>query len=256
MMRKYLIWFLVGPIIVALGIWGWKYMRQRSLDQKNVLASQNQNLPYLPPEGGEKLDQSVVNRQILEQAVKSFRMAKSFRASISQPTEQGNVTGELEYVKPLRLHAVLTPPDKQILEMTIIGATVYYRTGKETWEMTNNAFAKSFGQAFFTSMLASDDTLASFGVEADAQITVQTDAAKKCKNYKTKYKQDDKYFEIQFCLNGDNQIASMTTETKEGKIVADYKDYNALFLIERPRMPLLEPRKPGEVLETSSTTGR
>lgn len=250
-MRKYLIWFLIGPIIVALGLWGWHYMRTKSLEEKSKVTAQNQSQPYLPPEETQKTDQATLNRQALEQAVKNFRASKTFRASISQPTVQGTVTGEVEYVKPMRLHAILTPPDKQILELLIIGGTVYVRTGKETWEMTNNAFAKTYGQAFFSSMLASDDTLASFGIADDATIVVKNDNGKRCKLYQTQYKQEDKDLSIQFCLNSDGQIGYMVTETKDGTVTAVYKDYNAMFLIERPRMPLLQPAIPGATTTTT-----
>lgn len=250
-MRKYLIWFLIGPIIVALGFWGWHYMRTRSLEEKSKTLAQNAPSPYLPPEVGQVTDQAVINRKALELAVKNFRASKTFRASISQPTAEGIVTGEVKYVKPLRLHAVLTPPDKKILEMIIIGGTVYVRTGAETWEMTNNAFAKTYGQAFFSSMLASDDTLASFGVADDAAISVKTDNIKKCKLYQMQYKQEDKDLSIQFCVNNVSQIISMITETKDGTVTANYKDFNAMFLIERPRMPLLQPTMPGASTSTN-----
>jgi hypothetical protein len=247
MMRKYLIWFIAGPIIVALGFWGWHYMRNRSLEESAKLASQNQAQPYLPPDESPKPDQDTLNRQNLEQGIKNFRAAKSFRASISQPTAQGVITGEIEYVKPLRLHAVLTEADQQVSELIIIGGTVYVRKSKNTWEMSNNAFAKGFGQTFFSSMLVSDDTLASFGIEDNESITVKDDNSKHCKNYSTMYKQEEKKFNIQFCLNDQNQIVNMVTENEDGSMTASYKDFNALFLIERPMMPLLEPRKPGEM---------
>lgn len=251
-MRKYLVWLIAGPIIVALGFWGWNYMRSRSLDEKAKSLIQNQNMPYLPPEQTvANVDPNVLNRQTLEEAVRNFRAAKSFRASISQPIAQGTLTGEIEYVKPLRLHAILTEPDKQISELIIIGGTVYVRMGAQKWEMSNNAFAKSFGQTFFTSMLVSDNTLASFGIEDNAAIAVKSDGSKHCKNYSTQYKQEDKSYSIQFCLNDQKQIVYMVTENKEGTMTTNYKDFNALFLIERPMMPLLEPRKPGETATTT-----
>lgn len=251
MMRKYLVWLIAGPIIVALGFWGWNYMRSRSLAEKSKIANQNQVMPYLPPEQTSETDPNVLNRQTLDEAIKNFRAAKSFRASISQPTAQGALTGEIEYVKPLRLHAMLTEADNQISELIIIGGTVYVRTGKNTWEMSNDAFAKSFGQTFFTSMLVSDNTLASFGIEDNASITVKADNSKHCKNYSTQYKEEDKSYSIQFCVNDQKQIVSMVTENKDGSMTTNYKDYNALFLIERPMMPLLEPRKPGETVTTT-----
>ncbi|MHB8831293.1 MAG: hypothetical protein ACYC44_04230, partial [Patescibacteria group bacterium] len=105
MMRKYLIWFLIGPLVIALGIFGWQYMRNRSLEQmqKNLEANKAQEQqPYLPPADQQQVSPEVLNKQTLSEAIKRFREAKSFRVKLTQPTTQGIVTGELEYVKPLR----------------------------------------------------------------------------------------------------------------------------------------------------------
>lgn len=252
-MRKYLIWFLIGPLVIALGIFGWRYMRNRSLEQMQQTLEANkaqEQQPYLPPSGQEQLSPDVLNRQNLAEAVKRFRESKSFRVKLTQPTTQGVVTGELEYVKPLRLHATLNTPDKQVLEMVIIGETVYVRTGNDTWEMSNDAFAKDYGRSFFATMLISDDTLASFGVADDAPITVKQDPSK-CTNYTTQYKQDDKMKGIQFCVNTNKDITIMKIQTTNGETTSEYRDYNSMFLIERPRMPLLQPRVPGQT--TTST---
>ncbi|MDD5725839.1 MAG: hypothetical protein PHC53_00295 [Patescibacteria group bacterium] len=253
MMRKYLIWFLIGPLVIALGIFGWQYMRNRSLEQlqKTLAANKAQEQqPYLPPAEQQQLSPEVQNRQTLSEAIKRFRAAKSLRVKLTQPTSQGVVTGELEYVKPMRLHATLNTPDKQILEMIIIGETVYVRTGKDTWEMSNDAFAKDYGRSFFATMFITDDTLASFGIADDAPITLKQDPSK-CVNYTTQYKQNDKMMGIQFCINANKDITIIKIQTVNGETTSEYRDYNSLFMIERPRMPLLQPKMPGQ--ESTST---
>ncbi|MHB8831444.1 MAG: hypothetical protein ACYC44_05025 [Patescibacteria group bacterium] len=35
----------------------------------------------------------------------------------------------------------------------------------------------------------------------------------------------------------------MKIQTTNGETVSEYKDYNLMFLIERPRMPFLQPRE-------------
>ena len=220
-------------------------MRNRSLEQMQKTLEANkaqEQQPYLPPAEQQQVSPEVLNRQTLSEAIKRFREAKSFRVKLTQPTTQGIVTGELEYVKPLRLHATLNTPDKQVLEMIIIGETVYVRTGKETWEMSNDAFVKDYGRSFFATMLITDDTLASFGIADDAPITLKQDPSK-CVNYTTQYKLDDKLKNIQFCVNANKDITIIKIQTANGETVSEYRDYNSMFLIERPRMPLLQPRE-------------
>ena len=255
MMRKYLIWFLVGPLIVVMGLLGWNYMRDRSLAQKARADTQQVSgpQPYLPPEVETPTDPETLKRLALAEAIERFRSAKSFRASINQPLPEGALQGQLEYVRPLRLHAQLTYQDTQKWDLIIIGETVYVRTGEDSWEMSDVAFAKDFGRQFFASMLLSEGTLASFGVADDAPIATQDDRAKRCTLYKTRYiNQDEKTFDIQFCVNANKDIVYIKNQTDQGVIESEYRDFNAMFLIERPRLPLLQPRQP-EVQEQAAT---
>lgn len=259
MMRKYLIWFLVGPLIVALGFLGWNYMRDRSLAQKAKADTQQASgpQPYLPPEDETPPDPEALKRSALTQAIERFRSAKSFRVNIKQPLSEGTLQGQLEYVRPLRLHALLTYQANQKWDLIIIGETVYVRTGEDTWEMSDVAFAKDFGRQFFASMLLSEGTLASFGVADDTAIETQDDRAKRCTLYKTRYlDQDKKPFDIQFCVNASQDIVYIKTQTEQGLVESEYRDFNAMFLIERPRLPLLQPRQPDVQTATTGTASQ
>jgi hypothetical protein len=256
MMRKYLIWFLVGPLIVVMGLLGWNYMRDRSLAQKARANTQQVSgpQPYLPPEDETPPDPETLKRLTLVQAIERFRSAKSFRVNLKQPLSEGTLQGQLEYVRPLRLHAALTYKDSQNWDLIIIGETVYVRTGEDSWEMSNVAFAKDFGRQFFSSMLLSEGTLASFGVADDALIATQEDRAKKCTIFKTQYlDQEKKAHDIQFCVNANKDVIYIKTQTDQGLIESEYRDFNAMFLIERPRLPLLQPRRP-EIQEPTATS--
>lgn len=253
MMRKYLIWFLAGPLIVALAIFGWNYMRNKSLSREATSKQpQNDNLAYLPPEENTAKDEQTLAREELTRAINRFRESKSFKVTMVQPTSGGKVTGRLEYIKPLRLSAELDLPDKTKMGLIIIGETAYIRTGDDTWEMTDHAYAKQFGRDFFTTMLISEKGLGSFGIAEDAAIQKKFDNLKRCTKYKTIYKgEEDKDYDIEFCLTEKGEFASVAMQTKEGEIKSEYKDFNGLFLIERPRLPLLQPRNP---LESVTTT--
>lgn len=243
--RKYLIWLIVGPLVVALGLLSWQYMRHKALtDGQNRQNDNSGPQPFLYEDDQQEADPEAVKKMILAEAVKKFRTAKSFRVKIRQNIEGQEVTGQLEYVKPLRLRASLVLPDNQYFDTIIIGETVYVRQGLDQWEMTDNSFAKDFGLKFFASMLTSDDTPASFGIPDDAAIETKEDLAKKCTLYKTQYISNDNRYDIQFCIDDNRQIVSIKTALPEGEVMSEYQDYNALFLIERPRLPWLELRSP------------
>lgn len=244
-LKKYLIWLIIGPLVVALGLLSWQYMRHKALtDKQDGQTELSGPQPFLYEDGQQEADPEVVKKMILAEAIKNFRTAKSFRVKIRQSIEGQEVTGQLEYVKPLRLRASLVLPDNQYFDTIIIGETVYLRKGLDQWEMSDNAFAKDFGLKFFASMLTSDDTPASFGIPDNASIETKDDLAKKCTLYKTQYDANEKKYDIQFCIDENYQIVSIKTTLEEGEVISEYQDYNALFLIERPRLPLLELRSP------------
>lgn len=236
---------IIGPLVVALGLLSWQYMRNKALsDNKD---RQEENLgpqPFLFEESQQNQDPEIVKKMVLAEAIKKFREAKSFRVKIRQSVEGQEVTGQMEYVKPLRLHASLVLPDNQFFDTIIIGETVYMRKDLDQWEMSDNSFAKDFGLKFFASMLTSDNTPASFGIPDNAPIETKEDMAKKCTVYKTQYNANDNLFDIQFCIDDNRQIVSIKTTIEEGEVLSEYQDYNALFLIERPRLPWLELRSP------------
>jgi len=100
-------------------------------------------------------------------------------------------------------------------------------------------------------MLIADDTLASFGIADDAPIAAKQDGSK-CKNYTTQYTLKEKLKVIQFCIDANNDIIVMKVQTETGETTSEYRDYNSMFLIERPRMPLLQPRVPGQSTSTGA----
>lgn len=228
-----------------MGLLSWQYMRNKALfDNQNRQAENSGPQPFIFEDNQQNQDPEALKKLILTKAVKKFRTAKSFRVKIKQNIEDQEVTGQLEYVKPLRLRASMVLPENQLFDTIIIGETVYVRQGPDQWEMTDNSFAKDFGLKFFASMLTSDETPASFGIPEDAVIETKEDLSKKCTLYKTQYILDDNQYDIQFCINDDQQIVSIKTTLPKGEVLSEYQDYDALFLIERPRLPWLELRSP------------
>ena len=229
-------------IVVGLGL----FFKDRIISrdaQTAMTQNDNQEMPYIyPDEDGEQVELS--DKDKLLNAIKKFRTAKSLKLKLVQKTSEGDVNGELDYVRPLRMRASFKMPNSQNLDTIIVGGTVYVRIQDDVWEMTDNAFLKQFSQDFFASMLTTEASLSSFSVPEDAPISVEKNRSKKCTSYNTKYSSDDGQRDISFCINEDNEIQMITQQTKDGEVTMEYSDYNTLFHIERPMLPLLTPTLP------------
>ncbi|MBU2566394.1 hypothetical protein KKG46_02440 [Patescibacteria group bacterium] len=246
MTNKYY-YYLIIPIlafviVVGLGL----YYKDKIVSPNSDSAmgqNQNQDLPYLYPEEDASVAE-LSDKDKLLAGIEKFRSAQSLRLKLLQKTSEGDVNGELDYIRPLRLRASFSMPGSEMLDTIIVGGTVYVKINEDVWEMTDNAFLKQFSQDFFTSMLTTEATLESFAVSADATISVEANRAKKCTNYNTKYNTDEGQYDMSFCLNDKGEIQVITKQTKDGEIIMEYSDYNVLFHIERPVLPLLAPTFP------------
>ncbi len=210
---------------------------------KNQTA-QGQEQPYLPKDLSDDKNSDAFKRSQLDLAVKKFHLAKSFKAKITKEDAKGTTTGDLEYIKPLRLRASLKTSDNQELGMVAIGSTVYIQADKTKWVIQNDETAKSFAEDFFASMVSSDDSLASFGVPTDAPIQISYEEISQCDLFKTKYKLNDALYDISFCVNSKPEIQYVQMQTNDGQLKTVYSNYNDLLVIERPVLPLLEPKLP------------
>ncbi|MFA6446854.1 MAG: hypothetical protein WCW31_01190 [Patescibacteria group bacterium] len=208
--------------------------------------AQGQEQPYLPKDLSDDKNSDAFKRSQLDLAVKNFHAAKSFKAKITKEDSKGTTTGNLEYIKPLRLRATLKTSDNQELGMVAIGSTVYIQADKTKWVIQNDLTAKSFAEEFFASMVSNDDSLLSFGVPADAPMRISYEEIAQCNLFKTKYKLSDALYDIGFCVNSKPEIQYVQMQTNDGQLKTEYSNYNDLLIIERPVLPLLEPKKPTE----------
>lgn len=213
-------------------------------EQPKNQAVQAQEQPYLPKEQAVDKNSDLYKRSQLDLAIKNFRSSKSFKAKITREDSKGTTTGDLEYLKPLRLRASLKTSDNQELGMVAIGSTVYIQADKTKWVIQNDETAKSFAEEFFTSMVASGDSLSSFGVPEGTPVQISYEDIARCNLFKTKYKLDDALYDISFCVNDQPQIQYIQMQTNDGRLKTEYSNFNDLMIIERPVLPLLEPKIP------------
>lgn len=232
-------------IVVGVGFWKQEQLKKSSPDPtKQEVVAVDGDQPYLYPDVQESPDSPEAQRRLLDQALMNFRAAKAFRATVTNTDSEGSTTGKIEYVKPLRLHATLSMPGSQEFDMIAIGQTVYLKQDKTSWGMVRDESARNFAEEFFTSVLKSEPTLASFGVPDGAPLEIEKDTSKKCTKYKTQYQTEKGFYGIDFCINEKTEIAYIRTQTQTGEVFNEYADYNSMLIIERPVLPLLEYRIP------------
>ena len=236
----YLLLIPMAAFVIVVGYGYWKQRHPVSVKKSSPpRTTVTGEMPYLPPDDELSADSEQVKRQNLDIAISNFRQATAFRANVTKNASTGAITGKVEYMRPLRLHAQLSMSNQQV-DMIAIGQTVYLKKDNVVWGMVFDPSAKLFAADFFASVLKSEPTLASFDVPADAPMKIDNDTGKRCTRYATKYASDKDLLDISFCVNDKNQIAYIKMKTLDGDLTTEYSDFNTLLIIERPMLPLLE----------------
>lgn len=246
-MDKKYYWLLALPIVafvVVVGLGVWKPWNKPSASgPANVAAQQGSEQPWLYPEQQVDPNSDQARRAALDEAIKKYRSASAFRSIVWRPYDGGQLKGMVDYVKPLRLHAVLEIPNQKAKsEIIIVGETTYVKDETGSWKIVNDADMKQFGRDFFAGMLVAGQTLESFGVADNAPITYERKKDKKCLEAKTKYQADDGLHDISFCFNDKQELVYVWMQASDGDVLTEYSDFNALISVERPPLPLLEHR--------------
>jgi len=234
-------YFLLIPLlafitVVGAGFW---YVNRGS-NASNTLADDNLPRPYIYEPEQTDPDSYESRMERLTKAVKRFREAKSFNATVVE-LKDGGMSSELSYVKPLRLKANISVDGKPAFEMIIVGETSYARYPEDEWKMTNDETIRAFGRTFFESMITADATLQSFGIEPETSFDIKNNAKDDCLQFSAMYKAEESNYPISFCIDETNNIVKLSKTDKDGEVISTYRDYNALFNIERPVLPLLDP---------------
>ncbi len=236
----YLLLIPITAFIVVVGAGMW-YANKNLDTNKQDQIDPNAEQPFIYEP--ESIDPDSYEARIirLQEAVKHFRSAKTFTATVKEDSEAGKINALLTYVKPLRLKANLEIDGDEALEMIIVGETAYAKLPKEDWKMTNDLYIRQFGRRFFEGMITSDDSLNSFGIDSDAAFDIKFNAKNDCLEFDTTYTAEENEYPISFCINDNNEIVKITKQDTQGTVETYYENYNQLITIERPVLPVLDP---------------
>lgn len=223
-------------VVVAAGFWYANQGAQQN-DQGNEISGEQ---PYIHQVESIDPDSYEARMERLKKAVENFRKAKTFKATIKENRDEGNLTSEIAYVKPLRLQAMMSLNSETAFEIIIVGETAYARYPEDDWKMTNDKVIREFGRKFFEQMLSQDTSVSSFGIAEDAKFDIREKAIDECLNFSTFYEQEGNNYPISLCVNDENELVKIAKSDDEGEVTTEIKEYNKFFNIERPMLPLLE----------------
>lgn len=218
-------------VIAMTGAGCWNPSPARPPLQK---VAQQPYIPVPPPPDPERTEPPTP-REELGAILQAFRDLKSFRSKITIPSKQGDITGTLDFQKPDRLHAILQAGTGDPTEIIVVDTSLYMRNAKVSWvNFSKSATAKKLGESIRSAM-SGDSSLDKLAITASSTITKSTDADNGCDLYaSTLQAADGKEIPVSVCaVNGLPKYLTMDSDT--GQMRLEYYDYNAVFLIERPR---------------------
>ncbi|MDF1497436.1 MAG: hypothetical protein P1P90_05255 [Patescibacteria group bacterium] len=236
-------------IVVATGFW---YVNRGIGNGNNGSLTDDSPQPYIYEPKVKDPDSYEVKMERLSNSVKRFREAKTFNAVIDE-LKSGGLHSELSYVKPLRLKASISVDKKPAFEMIIVGETSYAKFTDGDWKMTNDEDIRAFGRSFFEGMITSDTSLQSFGVDPDTHFDIKNNAKDDCTQFDAMYKSGESEFPISFCIDEKDNLIKLSKTDIDGEVVTRYKDYNSLFNIERPVLPVLDPTLQIQYIDSEET---
>ncbi len=241
MKNKYYYLLLIPMIafiaVVTIGFWQAKKSNDLA---KQELYDEGGEQPYIHPIDAPDPNSREYKIETLKEAVKKFRNAKTFRATVTEDMAEGKMQSEISYMAPLRLQASVAVDKQNTFEMVIVGETAYAKMPNDDWKMTNDEVIKKFGRDFFATLLNKDESLASFGIEDESGMEIKDNLKEDCTEYRAQYLVEEAIFNIVLCVDKNNVIKFIKKQYPEGEGTTYYRDYNALFTIERPVLPILD----------------
>lgn len=226
---------ILGASLVLVAVTGAGCLGSSQTRPPLRTAAQQQPYVPVPPPPDPEQTTPPSPRDELRAILQAFRDLKSFRSKITIPSKQGDITGTLDFQKPDRLHAILQAGTGDPTEIIVVDTSLYMRNAKVSWvNFSKSATAKKLGESIRSTM-SGDSSLDKLAITDAAEITKTQDADNGCDLYSsTLQNASGKDIPVTVCaVNGLPKI--LTMDSSDGQIRLEYYDYNAVFLIERPR---------------------
>jgi hypothetical protein len=224
-------------LIVAgsLSLFGWGC--KKAADTNTPTSTGYVSNAYLPPEPAPET-QNQINVRELREAIAQFQTARTFRSKLQVKTSDGNVTGQIDVMKPGRFHGTVQAPDasgkSETSEIVAVDDMFYIRLANGEWAFVKTKEkARALTEAFRSTVDGQDSVLMTL-IPDSAIVKKSIDSGLKCDRYETDVTDaNGENFNLKVCVSS-GLPKRIEVVSASGNATIDYFDYNRLITIERP----------------------
>lgn len=215
-------------IVVGIGIWN----LNQTPTQKDTDVDGLQ--PYVHATAAkEESPTARINRSL-----GTLRHARAFHVDIARSEGGQSFNGKIDYMRPFRMSAEMRFDQEEPLKTVIVGKTVYIESGPESWQMSDQADLRQFGEAFFKEMSEGPVTIAEYGIIADVEPKISNNKKEGCTEYQ--FERSNPSGTVNFCIDQAENIRFIHVQEKSASTKMTFSRLNDFLIIERPALPLLE----------------
>lgn len=222
--------------LVSLALFGWGCKKKTDAGMNATTTGFVSNA-YLPPEKpGES--ENAANIRELREAISNFQNVRTFRAKIQVETTAGQVSGQLDVMKPDRFHGTMQVPGEkgktESSEVVGVGEMFYIRVSPTQWAYVKTPEkAKALTEAFRSTVDGQDSVLMTV-VPDTATVSKMINASRACTQYDTTVTdKEGATFKLSVCVDK-GLPKRIEVQPEKGMAAIEYFDYNRLITIERP----------------------
>ncbi|MSR85068.1 hypothetical protein EXS71_01335 [Candidatus Uhrbacteria bacterium] len=206
-----------------------------SFDQPATTSTQPIKKPTTPTQPTPAAPAPSSDILYLKQVMKNLLQVRSFRASMSVPSTDGTLTGEIEFVRQGGLHGTLNLPGQITSEVYLLGQDIFFRTGTSTWiNLSAKPEGKKAAELFQSAFsLNADET--SIPISNSARVLGISDDPQGCKLYTITQSKSDGSGpqQSQICVKNDLPVY-LKAPGDQGIVQVSYRDFNTDIKLNPP----------------------
>ena len=168
----------------------------------------------------------------LRSVMKNFDKASSFRADVTIPSPQGNVTGNIEVVRATGLHGTLRFPQNRTTEIYLLGSDVFFRANTSTW---SNLGATDEGKQVSSLVRAAfslSDNESAAVLPDSARVVGTANDPSGCRLFLIA---SDQPGTTQICVKNELPIR-LISPSPQGDVTANYRDFGKTITLTAPKI--------------------
>lgn len=187
------------------------------------------NAAFLPEPSAVSDDER--NLRELQTVLANFQNAKSFRAHVTVQSDTWQTSGDVEIAKPNRFHGTMTV-DGQTVDVIGVEDVLYVKSPENVWvPVKSEQLTAQLRDAFSAALDGADGSEL---LPAGTSVTRVQNKNGGCDAYRAAFTDTDGNDVIMDVCEENGYPARIDISRADGTVRSDYKDFNALIVIERP----------------------